>query len=766
MRALLLFIVVFLYASVSTAQKIIISGYVKDEATKEALIGASVVNANARTGTSTNQYGFFSLTVAIADTIELLISYQGYKIQAKKIFTQENLQLNVLLEAETGTLGEVMVSSAKNNRNVQKPQMGTIDVPLRAIKNLPVLLGERDIMKIIQLLPGVQGGQEGTAGFYVRGGNLDQNLVQLDEATVYNPNHLFGLFSTFNVNAINNVQLIKGGFPAEYGGRLSSILNITMKEGNKTKFQVEGGIGILSNNLTIQGPIQKNKSSFIFSVRKSYIDLLLRGFTTVQGSKKSTSYKFYDVNAKMNFEIGKKDHLFLSFFKGNDIAAYNNANSLNYTTDFGNSTGTFRWNHLFGSRTFSNTSVIYNDYDLGLSTSQNNFYSLLYTAVKDFTVKTDVTIIPNTKHKVKTGFTFTHHQLSPASFSAAIPKRGNRITINKDSIDKLNSNEMAFYVGDEFDVSPKFSVNYGIRVSMFSEGKKTYSFIEPRLTARISVSPDASIKASYTKMNQFLHLIPNSTAGLPTDIWVPSSNKTKPQSSTQYALGYFRNFKDNQIETSVEIYYKKMDNQVLFGEGKQLKINVNLDSLIVYGQGDSYGAEFFAKKNSGKFTGWISYTLSKTTQKFANLNFGKEFPFKYDRRHNFAITASYQITKKWAINSVFVYSTGAAFTAPTGRISTINSGTIFEGNYYVYEGRNNYRLAPYHRLDVAVSNKKTIQIFKMKCEREWVFGLYNIYSRQNPYFVYFEIDALTGKPTAKRVSLLPIIPGVSFNFKF
>jgi hypothetical protein len=747
----------------SPAQKITISGYVKDEVSKEALIGASVVNANNKTGTSTNQYGFFSLTVPAADTIELIISYQGYTIQAKKIIAKQNVQFNVLLENTTNTLGEVVVIAGKNDRNVQKAQMSVIDVPLRAIKNLPVLMGERDLMKIIQLLPGVQGGQEGTSGFYVRGGNLDQNLVQLDEATVYNPNHLFGLFSTFNINSINNVQLIKGGFPAEYGGRLSSILNITMKEGNKTKYQAEGGIGLLSNNLTVQGPIQKNKSSFIISARRSHIDLLLKAFGT---KKESMSYKFYDVNAKMNFELGNKDHVFLSFFKGNDNAAYNNANSLNYTTDFGNSTGTLRWNHLFGSKIFSNTSLIYNDYNLALATSQNNYYSLLYTGVRDITAKTDFTITPNTKHKIKTGFTYTRHRLSPASFSASIPRRGNRLKIVTDSIQKLYSNEMAFYAGDEFDASSTFSISYGIRIPIFTVSGKTYSFVEPRITTKLSVGPDASIKASYTKMNQFLHLIPNSTAGLPTDIWVPSSNKTKPQSSTQYAVGYFRNFKDNAIETSVELYYKKMENQVLFGEGKQLKINVDLDSLIVYGKGESYGAEFFVKKNTGKLTGWISYTISKTTQQFNELNFGKEFPFKYDRRHNLSVTGTYQLTKRWNVSAVLVYSSGATFTVPGGRISTLNSGTIFEGNYYVYEGRNNYRLRSYHRLDISAAHKKTGKIFKKRFEREWVFGVYNAYSRQNPYFIYFEIDALTSKPTAKQVSLLPIIPSVSYNFKF
>ncbi|MEO7394323.1 MAG: TonB-dependent receptor [Chitinophagaceae bacterium] len=763
MRVLLLFIATNLFYPICISQKITISGFVKDEISKEALIGASVVNANPKKGTTANQYGFFSLTVSAADTVELVISYQGYKIEAKKIYAKDNLQIEVLLKNEAGTLGEVIITAGENNSNVQKAQMGVIDVPIRAIKNLPVLIGERDIMKIIQLLPGVQGGQEGTAGFYVRGGNLDQNLVQLDEATVYNPNHLVGLFSIFNVNAINNVKLIKGGFPAEFGGRLSSILDITMKEGNKTKYQVEGGIGLLSSNLTVQGPIQQGKSSFIVSARRSHIDLLLKALRT---PKKSTSYKFYDINAKMNFELGKKDHVFMSFFKGNDNAAYNNINSLNYTTDFGNSTGTFRWNHLFGSKIFSNTSVIYNDYNLSLSTSQNNFYSLLYTGVRDFNAKTDFTITPNTKHKIKTGFTFTRHQVSPASFSSQIPVRGNRLTIKKDSIDKLYSNEMAFYMGDEFDASEKFSVNYGVRVPVFIASGKTYSFIEPRITTKFSVSPAASIKASYTRMNQFLHLIPNSTAGLPTDIWIPSSNKTKPQSATQYALGYFQNFKENEIETSVEVYYKNMDNQVLFGEGKQLRLNANVDSLIVYGKGKSYGAEFFVKKNTGRLTGWVSYTLSKTIQKFNDLNFGKEFPFKYDRRHVLSVTSAFQLTKTWTLSAVFVFSSGAVFTVPTGRISTLNSGTIFEGNYYVYQGRNNYRMAAYHRLDLSASNKKTVKVFKKSYEREWIFSAYNAYSRQNPYFIYFEIDALTNKPTAQQVSLLPIIPGISFNFKF
>lgn len=761
MKSNLLFIGIIFFTISSYSQKITVSGYVKDGISKEALIGATVVNGNTKTGTTTNQYGFFSLTVPIADTIELLISYQGFKLQAKKIVTKENLQLDILLESSTGSLGEVVVTAGRNNRNVQKAQMGVIDVPIRAIKNLPVLMGERDIMKIIQLLPGVQGGQEGTTGFYVRGGNLDQNLVQLDEATVYNPNHLFGLFSTFNINSVNHVQLIKGGFPAEYGGRLSSILNITMKEGNKTKYQTEGGFGLLTTNLTFQGPIQKNKSSFIISARRSHIDLLLKPFTS-----KSTTYKFYDLNAKMNYELGKKDHLFFSFFKGNDNAAYTGANSFNYNTDFGNTTGTFRWNHLFGSKIFSNTSIIYNDYHLGLGTTQNNYYEVLYTGIKDMNAKTDFTYTPNSKHKIKVGFTYTYHTLYPAAVSAKIPRRGNQITINKDSITKRPSNELAFYATDDYDISKTISFNYGVRIPVFTASGTTYTAIEPRVTTKISINPTTSIKASWTLMNQFLHSVPNSTASLPTDIWLSSSAKVKPQQSSQIALGLFKNFKDNSIEASAEIYYKTMNNQVLFKEGSQIVLTTNLDDILTFGSGKSYGLELFVKKNFGRLTGWGSYTLSKTTQKFPELNRGSVFPASFDRRHNLSLAGSYDLNKHWTVSADFVFYTGRAFTLPAGRITVPVNGSLYDGVYYDFTNRNNARFRNYHRLDVSLSNKKTVKIWGKKYEREWVFGAYNVYSRLNPYFIYLTTNADTKQPEARQISLLPIIPSVSFNFKF
>lgn len=745
----------------SKAQNVTINGYVKDAVTKEALIGATILNVKTKTGTTTNTYGYFTLTLPPADTVQLLVSYQGYGLQTRKIASRENVQLELLLSPAAGTLNEVVVVAGRNNNNVQKPQVGVIDVPVTAIKNLPVLMGERDILKIIQLLPGVQGGQEGTTGFYVRGGNLDQNLVQLDEATVYNPNHLFGLFSTFNVNAVNHVQLIKGGFPAEYGGRLSSILNITMKEGNKQHYQTEGGIGLLTSNLSFQGPIQKAKSSFIVSLRRSHINLLLKPLTS-----KTTSYKFYDVNAKMNYEAGKKDHLFFSFFKGSDNAAYTAANSLNYGTDFGNTTATLRWNHLLGSKVFSNTSLIFNDYHLSLATTQNNYYEVLYTAIKDINLKSDFTFTPNSRHRIKAGFSYLAHKLYPAAVSERVPRRGNKISINRDSIANRPSNEFALYASDEYDINKTVSLNYGLRLPVFHAEGTTYTFIEPRVTAKVSLNPTTSLKTSYTRMNQFLHSVPNSTASLPTDIWVSSNGLIKPQKSTQVSLGLFKNFGNNAFEASAEIYYKTMGNQVLFKEGSQILLKSNVDSLLTFGKGTSYGLELFVKKSFGRLTGWGSYTLSKTTQQFAALNYGNPFPASFDRRHNLSLAGSYEGSDHWTFSADFVFYTGRAFTLPAGRITVPVNGSLYDGVYYDFTTRNNARFRNYHRLDISVSHKKTARFFGKPVETEWVFSAYNVYSRLNAYFVYLTTNADTKQPEARQISLLPIVPSVSFNFKF
>ncbi|MHB9140712.1 MAG: TonB-dependent receptor, partial [Paludibacter sp.] len=432
-----------LATSSMVSQNITLSGYIKDEHSTESLIGASIFSSNYKIGALTNEYGFYSITIPKADTLGFVFSYIGYKPQVKKLFIKNNLRLDILLKPNTTELSGVVVSADRNDNNVNRAQMGVLDVPIKSINSLPVLAGERDLMKILQFLPGIQQGKEGTTGFFVRGGNSDQNLVQLDEATIYNPNHIFGLFSTFNVNALKSVTLIKGGFPAKYGGRLSSILDISMKDGDKENFHVEGGIGLLSSNLTIQGPLVKGKSSFIVSGRRSYIDLLTKPF--MPGGINGVNYYLYDFNAKLNYELGKNDHLFLGYFTGKDNAVYTGTNSLNFNIDFGNTTSTVRWNHIFGDKLFSNTSLIFNDYHLGLATDQGNYYSMLYTGIKDMTLKSDFTFIPGPNHEIKTGFSFTNHTLFPGAVSGKIPKKGNRLVVNPDSIPKQYSNEAAFY---------------------------------------------------------------------------------------------------------------------------------------------------------------------------------------------------------------------------------------------------------------------------------------------------------------------------------
>jgi hypothetical protein len=747
------------------SQNITISGFIKDGETGETLIGATVYATKTKTGASANTYGFYSFSLPKGDSTGLVFSFVGYTAQIKKVILTQNIELNIKLLPSSSELNTITVTAKQSDENVQKAQMGVIDIPIQKIKELPAILGETDVLKIVQLLPGVQSGNEGTTGFFVRGGNSDQNLVQLDEAVVYNPNHLFGLFSTFNTRALNNVTLIKGGFPAQYGGRLSSILDITMKEGNNQKYKVEGGIGLISSNLTIEGPIIKEKASFIISARRTYLDLLIKPFLP-KGI--TTTYNFYDLNAKINWQITKKDRLFLSAFKGNDKAGYTEASSINYGIHFGNSTATLRWNHLFGQKLFVNTSLIYNTYLLNLTTEQGKYFAQVYSGIKDVNGKTEFQYFPNSKHKLLFGANYTYHTFTSTGKSDKIPQGASVSSINSSKIPARYSTEMAIYLNDEYTISKRIGLNVGIRAPSFITKNVSYYTWEPRATLKISVDSSSSIKAAYTVMNQFLHIVPSSSASLPFDLWIPSSAITKPERSEQYALGYFRNFKQNKYEASVELYYKTMQNEVAFREGTQLLQQTHIDSSLVFGKGWSYGGEFFLKKNTGKFTGWIAYTLSWTYQQFKDLNFGEKFPFKYDRRHVLSLVGTYELSKHWTFSADFVFSTGSAYTLPVGRVDISNGGSLYDGVYYVYDKRNNYRLNPYHRLDIGATYRKNKTLFKGKVPyvAEWVFSIYNVYSHRNPYFVYLTVDPVTQEPKAKQVSLLPIIPSVTYNFKF
>ncbi len=755
-----LFLSTLFLSSVIAQERYSISGTIRNATNGEVLIGANIYVVHADRGTVTNNYGYYSITLGAKDSIGITYSYLGFEPVIKKVYLSQDRVINVEMLPTAHALGEIVVLSGQSDENVSRPQMGVVDIPSTKIKELPAILGEPDVLKVVQLLPGVQSGNEGTTGFHVRGGSADQNLVQLDEAVVYNPNHLFGLFSAFNTRAINNVSLIKGGFPAQFGGRLSSILDINMKEGNMKKFGLEGGIGLISTQLTVEGPIKKDEASFILSGRRTYFDWLVKPFLS---PSVRTNYAFYDFNGKVNWRISERDHVLLSFFRGNDDALYSQ-DGIEYNIFFGNQTGTLRWNHIFGPKLFLNTSLIVNKYDQNIAALQDNSFSRVVSSINDINGKMEFQFYPNPSHRVRFGVHFLDH-----AFRSAGDTRGGNLNnpeIKQDSIPRKDAEEFAIYLNDEVAFSKKFSASWGLRVPGYLSKEANYFRIEPRISLKMHVKEQSSLKASYTMMNQFLHLIPSSTASVPTDIWIPSSKQTRPQRSQQLALGYFQNFSNNEIESSLEVYYKTMDNQVLFKEGNQLIQTLDVDDLLVYGKGWSYGAEFFLKKKYGRFTGWAAYTLSWTYQQFDRLNFGKKFPFRYDRRHDLSLVSSYELNKKWLLAGTFVFSSGNTFTVPTGRTHVNHGGSLFEGNYFIYTGRNNARLRPFHRLNISATLRKERKIFGHNYHSELVFSFYNIYSRQNPYFIYFRIDPLTDKPTARQVSLLPIIPSITYNFKF
>lgn len=759
---LFLIVSMLMLSLLSHAQpKYTISGKVTDDESGEALIGATLYAKNWQVGAVTNNYGFFSLTLPETDSLTLVITFVGFKPQVKSIHLHENITLNIRLVPGQLSLEEVVINATPPNENVERVQMAVMDVPIQQIEELPVILGETDILKVVQLLPGVQAGNEGTTGFYVRGGNADQNLVQLDEATVYNPSHLLGLFSTFNSRALNNATLIKGGFPAQYGGRLSSILDITMKEGNNREFHAEGGVGLITSTLTLEGPIKKEKASFIISARRTYLDLLAKPFLPPGNA---SNYHFYDLNAKVNWQLSNRDRLFLSVFKGRDKAEYRASQGINYKIYFGNGTGTLRWNHIFSPKLFVNTSLIYNQYDQDVSAILDNYFSQTITAINDLNGKTEFQYFPNPNHSLQFGAHYIHHQFVSGGKSESQRTVDQRL--NRKNIPVRLFNEFALYVNDEIKLTDRLSTSLGLRAPGYFSDNISYYRLEPRASIRLSTGPTSSLKAAYSVMNQFLHLIPSATASIPTDVWIPSTERTKPQFSQQYALGYFKNFNDNSLETSLEVYYKDMKNQVLFPEGNQLVESFAVDTTLVYGKGWSYGAELYVRKKTGKLTGWLSYTLSWTFQQFDELNFGEKFPFRYDRRHVLSLVGTYPLNSRWTMSGVFVYNTGSAFTLPIGRFPAFYSPSLFEGNYYVYERRNNQRLPAYHRLDISAIRRHQTSLFGKAVEVEWVLGLYNVYSRLNPYFIYLRVDPVADQPRAKQVSLLPIIPSISFNVKF
>jgi TonB dependent receptor/CarboxypepD_reg-like domain/TonB-dependent Receptor Plug Domain len=770
-------------ALISVAQnKFTLSGYVKDSLSGETLIGAAISIAGQGKGINSNLYGFYSITLP-EGSYTVITSFVGYEPQQITITLNRNIEYNFQL-LNRSVLEEVVVSSKRRDGNVQNAQMGRIDLSTTQIKSVPVLLGETDLLKTLQLLPGVRNAGEGNTGLYVRGGGPDQNLILLDDAIVYNTGHLFGFFSIFNSDAIKNTSLIKGGMPAQYGGRLSSVLDVAMKEGNMKKFEAEGGIGAIASRLSVQGPIKKDKASFIVSARRTYIDVLVKPFIPKESQFYGSGYYFYDLNMKVNYKFSEKDRLYLSGYFGRDVFNFRNARrSFKADIPWGNSTATLRWNHVFSRKLFANTTLVYNDYGFSFGASQNDFSIKLSSGIRDGNAKVDFDFYPSPKHKLKFGGLFTYHTFTPNILSGS--QGDTRFEPNNES--KKYAAETGIYLQDDWELNDRLKINAGIRYSTFTQlgpykifqrdadGNKTdstvigkggrvknYSGFEPRFTVRYAIDDETSFKAAVTRNYQYIHLVSNAGSTLPTDLWVPSTYRVKPQISWQYAVGLFKNFNDNIFETSVELYYKSMDNQIEYREGYTPSLK-DPEEEFVFGKGESYGAELYINKARGKLTGWIGYTLSWTWRKFPQLNDGERFPAKYDRRNDMSVVAIYEANKRWKLSGVFVYGSGNATTLPE-RFYIIGGVLTQE-----YSKVNQYRLPSYHRLDIAATYTPKQKPGK-KLQQSWVFSIYNMYSRLNPYFIYFD---QTGSPydgslkvEALQVSLFPIIPSVTWNFKW
>ncbi len=763
-------------------EKFTLNGYIKDSLSGETLIGANLSVKSTGKSIASNGYGFFSITLP-KGKYQILCNFIGYQSKEFTIDFNSNIEENILLSPNVVQIQNVTVTARKRDNNIKTTQMGKFDLSVATAKALPAFFGEVDILKTLQLMPGVRNAGEGNAGFYVRGGGPDQNLILLDDAVVYNTGHLFGFFSVFNADAIKNVSLIKGGMPAQYGGRLSSVVDIAMKEGNVNKTQIDAGIGLIASRFSIQGPIKKNKASYIISARRTYIDALTKPLIKKTSDFYGSGYYFYDLNAKMNYQISEKDHLYLSGYFGRDKFNFNNAaRSFKTLIDWGNSTATFRWNHVFNKKLFANTTLVYNDYRFSLEGVQNDFRINLSSGIKDLTAKTDFDFYPSPDHKLKFGAQFTRHTFLPNVLS------GNQdsVVFTPDNASKKMANEIALYLQDDWEISPKLKLNMGVRYSLFQQvgkytmyqrdavgnkidstifgsGKlvKAYGGLEPRATLRYTLDETASFKAGVTRNLQYIHLVTNAGSTLPTDLWVPSTIRVKPQISWQYAVGYFKNFKEGMFETSIEAYYKTMENQIEYRNGYTPSIK-DPEEEFVFGKGWSYGAELFINKVKGRFTGWVGYTLSWTWRKFNDLNDGNKFPSRYDRRHDLSLVGNYTINDKWKISSVFVYGTGNAISVP-------------ERFYFVggilsqqFSSINSYRMDAYHRVDFAATYTPKPKKIR-KYSTNWVFSLYNAYSRANPYFLYFNQEgsaaAGTLKVSAKQVSLFPVLPSVTWNIK-
>jgi CarboxypepD_reg-like domain/TonB-dependent Receptor Plug Domain len=775
MRIVLIAVFALLGATLTHAQsvsKYTISGYVRDTATGEEMIGVTIrVKEMPSEGAVTNVYGFYSLTVP-SGTYTIEYQYTGYTTRTEKVNLLQDTRMDIKLKEVSHELKEVIVSSERKDANITGIQMGVEKISMKEIETIPVLMGEKDVLKTLQLRPGVKAAGEGNSGFYVRGGAADQNLILLDEATVYNASHLLGFFSVFNSDALKDVTLYKGSQPAQYGGRLASVLDIRMQDGNDKQYGAEGGLGLISSRLKIDGPIVKDKGSFTISGRRTYADLFLK--LSPDSNLNRARLYFYDLNAKANYRLDDKNRLFLSGYFGKDVLGFGDKFGINW----GNYTGTLRWNHLFSARVFSNTSLIMSNYNYNININLGGTSGDITSRIRDYNLKEDMQYYANSANTIKFGFNSVYHNIIPGVIS--ILSNNQQSTLD---LAKKYAWENALYLSHEYKPGKSFSVEYGARLTSFtpigpgtfytydtkgirSDSSKyasgafvkTYVNAEPRLAVNYLINEKSSVKASYDRNTQNLHLLSNSTSGNPTDLWIPSSNNVKPEIADQVSLGYFRNFKDNSFEFSCEVYYKAMQNQVDYKDGAQLNFNENVEADLLFGTGRAYGMELFFRKKYGRLTGWVGYTLSKSEKKIAGINNGDYYNAKQDRTHDISVVGIYELAKKWTVSSSWVYYTGNAVTFPSGKYTS--AGQVV--NYY--SERNGYRMPAYHRLDIGVTwyRKKTA-----KRESSWNFSLYNAYGRENAYTITFQQDPNDPTRTqAVQTTLFRWIPSITYNFKF
>ncbi len=765
-----------------------LSGIISEEKSNETLIGVNILIPELNTGTITNEYGFYSITLPKGN-YKVIISYLGYADKVEHVTLEENTKKDFNLIESTESLEEVVITENIEKLNIKKPQMSVNVLTSSTIKQIPVVLGEADVIKAITLLPGVTNGGEGSSGFNVRGGAADQNLILLDEATVFNSSHLFGFFSVFNPDAIKDLKLYKGGIPARYGGRVSSVLDIYQKEGNSKEFHMNGGIGIVASRLLVEGPIKKDKGAFLFGGRSSYAHLFLPLF------KIDNKAYFYDLNTKLSYKIGEDDSIYLSGYFGRDVFALSDS----FENTYGNTVVNFRWNHLFSDKLFSNASLIYSDYYYGLNLDFVEFD--WNSGIRNFNIKYDLKHYLNAAFKLQYGFNSIYYTFNPGEIKPSTPTSG----INAQKLIDKYAFENAVYVDAEHKVTDKLSLSYGLRFSSFlrlgqdqlniyendqavtfnddfkiyekatpigtesfsrSDVIESFANIEPRFSAAYQLGDNTSLKASYNRMSQYLHLLSNTTSPTPLDVWTPSGKYVKPQLLDQFAIGYFKNFKNNIYSLEVESYYKTIKNRIDYIDGADLIANDAIEQVILNGKGRAYGLEVLFRKNEGRFKGWLAYTLSKSEQQTKGrtpnelgINNGNWYKAAYDKTHDVSITSSYDYNEKWKFNANFLFQTGQPTTYPNGQY--IYNGISIPN----YGERNATRLPSYNRLDVSATYTP-IQDKTRAWQSYWVFGIYNIYNRRNATSISFSQNTTTGVNEATRLAIFGIVPSITYNFKF